>query len=399
MIRLEDLQGEGLYISRAGGTYSLPPRPFTSYALEITAPGVIIRAPLATTYGNGRVRGGPMMVFHHVSGSDSIAIQDAAAIVATVLDPGEHFEVFIAEDGVSVIPYNPSVALVFPTVGALIAGGQSPAVATSVELTFATSTWSAGPTMGVARAEGCGCGNGQRMFIAQDRSAGTANQDRVEQLLVASGSWAHVATLNDTRIRGSAASYRATVIFFGGDDEGVDVFDTISASLAAGVALPYIRTRGGAVALPGFDRVMILSGEDIPTAHLLYHGPSQTYETVNTPTSTLPCRSFSTYATGGAVRKVGGYDDTNSMALTDHDAWDPVTRTWSVQTALGAARYEAAGFTRGRDGAGYVAGGLDGTATAQTGVSVWSGAGWSTGPALGAARAYASNQAFGGMLQ
>lgn len=398
MITEQQTYGSGLYLSVGTGTYSLPARPFSTYNVVTTSTGVLIIAPQATTFGNGLVRGGPVQTYH-VSGTDSAFVRDAGAVATSTVPVGEHFDVYIAADGVTPIPYDPATRGTTPTLHGVVAGGGSTSVATTTALDHSAGTWSAGPAMNVARAEGAGAGNGQGMYIAQDRSSGTSNQDRIEALRPVGGSWSFVGTLNDTRVQGCAAPYRSKVMFYGGDGGGADSFELRSGSVAAVAALPYKMTRGGAVAIHGRERVMLMAGEPDLLPHLFYHGPSDTYESLPLHLSTTPVRSFSSFWSNGLVHKAGGYDNENSLALTDHDAFDPVTRTWATATALGAARYEAAAFTRGRDGQAYVAGGLNSGGTAIATTQVWTGSAWGTGTSMSPARSHATNQAFGGVRQ
>lgn len=133
------------------------------------------------------------------------------------------------------------------------------------------------------------------------------------------------------------------------------------------------------------DRILICSGDSPLRTAIGFDPRTDTAESYDPPTGS-PRSRFALVPHGGRAYLVGGRRLADSVVVGEIERFDPVARLWSVGTALGAAREDAAAWSGAR-GSSFLAGGLDAAATTRAEVFRFDGSTWASTTALPSARA------------
>lgn len=376
-VKEEAFYGGAQYHELAAGTYQLRDQG-RIVRINATAAGVIMQLPDLRDFRNADAAGGPVFIFHGVTGSATVTVRSPDGTRDITYTAGQRLIANYVPNGSGgwdiqghVVAVSPAITTMLPN--GCLGPGNDPTVDTagnnqSQHYDTLGDSWTSGTVSATLWRNPSLCSiNHSYAYISSD-------QLKVQNAIVrfsghgaGSGVWTDTgAKISSTRADGlSGHTDHRYVYMFGGDETRVDQFDTRSwTTVDKGLLMPYTRTQSTSVSMPHVDRIMLFRGLPRLLPPWTFHTPSETFEHLAFQTGV-----DRTYPTGFPAEQkahiVHGEDPTESSTVYDtHDVYDPTTRTWSVANVASSEKAEAGGWNVGHRG--FISGGYDGTGAIDT---------------------------------
>ena len=390
MITEERERGGAFFGTVSSTPYQLPAG-YKVYILSVTISGAtVVTPPVADHRKSGKLEGAPTLYLYVTT--NAVTVQDSSVpAIATAIATDTLYQLAHALDTPTgeyiFLPELAFTAKTFPTIAAIVATGGASASTACQTHSWSTNLWTSTTAMLTARTGGAGGRVGDRFYVAQGGST-----DAHESRSTVSATPSARPVLSTARDEGVAGSYRDRVVYFGGSTVVTDYYNVTSDVLVAGNSLPSTRTKGGSTNFPARDRTVLHAGLPELSPGFFFHYPSDTYESIDVAPGS-DRRSFCSFYSNGLSHVEGGYDDSAAEYKDTHEAFNPVTRTWSTLTSRATARRSHFAFDRGEYG--YTTGG-ETSSGATTGADAWVGSVWAAW--VGINSIDANNQCAGGVV-